>query len=418
MSVKELMNEIGINAVKASETIKNLSTEKKNALLIKIANCIKEDKQKIIESNKKDISNAEGKLDVPMMDRLMLDENRVESIINSVKEITNLEDPVGKMINSNTRPNGMVVEKISVPLGVIGIIYESRPNVTVDASVLCLKAGNVVILRGGKESYHSNLKLVESMRRALDEEGVDKNIIQFIETTDRAAVDIMLSEMMEYIDVVIPRGGKGLVKKVQEKARVPVIGHLDGICHVYVDAESNIETATSVIKNSKLRRTGICGAAETLLINQNCINTHLPKIIEALELGGCEIRGDNLCKEYFPDILLASEEDWKTEYLDAIISIRIVKDVYEAIRHIENYGSRHTESIITENSHNAELFLNTVGSAIVMHNASTQFADGGEFGLGAEIGIATGKLHARGPVGLEGLTTYKYIVRGNGQIRA
>jgi len=304
-----------------------------------------------------------------------------------------------------------------VPLGVVGIIYESRPNVTVDASILCLKSGNSVILRGGSESFNSNLQLVKSMQKACNNIGLDKNIIQFIETTDRSAVDYMLSKMSDYIDVVVPRGGKGLVKKVQESAKIPVIGHLDGICHIYVDESSDPSTASKIVTNAKLRRTSICGAAETVLIDEKCLDSHLPKIINDLKSGGCEIRGDKRCKEKFNEVILASDDDWKTEYLDAIISIRVVNGVEDAIDHIEKYGSGHTESIVSENKDNVEQFLNSVGSAIVMHNTSTQFADGGEFGLGAEIGIATGKLHARGPVGLEGLTTYKYIVRGNGQIR-
>ena len=311
----------------------------------------------------------------------------------------------------------MVVERISVPLGVIGIIYESRPNVTVDATVLCMKAGNSVILRGGSECFNTNTALVNSMRNAFKLNSFNENIIQYIETTDRAAVDFMLAEMTNFIDVIVPRGGKGLVKKVQDTAKIPVIGHLDGICHVYVDKSSKPSEASKIVENAKLRRTGICGAAETLLVDRDCVDTHLPEIIKLLSDGGCEIRGDEICKEKFPNIKIATEEDWKTEYLDSIISIKIVNGIDDALDHISKYSSGHTESIISENRSNIEKFLNSVESAIVMHNASTQFADGGEFGLGAEIGIATGKLHARGPVGLEGLTTYKYVVRGSGQIR-
>ena len=417
MSIDQQMKDIGKKSIKASEEIKQMSTETKNNLLLKIAGQLEKDKQLIIIANQKDLSNAKSSISSSMIDRLMLNEERIESIINSVNQVVKLHDPTGIIINSNTRPNGMIVERISVPLGVIGIIYESRPNVTVDASVLCLKAGNSVILRGGKESYFSNLQLVNSMQMAIEELGLDKNIIQFIETTDRTAVDIMLSDMVDYIDVVIPRGGKGLVKKVQEKARVPVIGHLDGICHLYIDEFADIDKAVAISENSKLRRTGICGAAETLLIHKKCINTHLPHIVEKLKSGGCEIRVDEECQKLFPEALLAIEEDWQTEYLEAKISIKVVDDLYHAIQHIKFYGSKHTESIITENSNNAEIFLDQVDSAIVMHNTSTQFADGEEFGLGAEIGIATGKIHARGPVGLDGLTTYKYIVKGNGQTR-
>ena len=417
MNIIDSLNDIGRKSLVASNQVKNFTSEEKNNLLIKIAEKINSDKELILNANQKDISIASETIDKAMLDRLALNSDRVDSIINSINDIVLLEDPINKVINKNERPNGMLVERVSVPLGVIGIIYESRPNVTIDASVLCLKAGNSVILRGGKESYYSNLQLVTSARNALEESNYDKNIIQFIETTDRDAVDYMLSEMSQYIDVIIPRGGKGLVKKVQDKAKIPVIGHLDGICHVYVDEFADKDKAEQVVNNSKLRRTGICGAAETLLVHKDCIDSHLPSIINILESGGCEIRGDEMITKNYPDLIKANEDDWKTEYLDSIISIKIVEDVNDAINHITKYGSNHTESIITENKENAELFLNHVGSAIVMHNTSTQFADGGEFGLGAEIGIATGKLHARGPVGLEGLTTYKYKVRGDGQIR-
>ena len=417
MNINDSLNDIGKKSLIASNQVKNFTSEEKNNLLMKIAEKINLDKELILSANKKDISIASESIDKAMLDRLALNPDRVESIIKSINDIVLLEDPINKIINKNKRPNGMLVERVSVPLGVIGIIYESRPNVTIDASVLCLKAGNSVILRGGKESYYSNLQLVTSARNALEESNYDKNIIQFIETTDRDAVDYMLSEMSQYIDVIIPRGGKGLVKKVQDKAKVPVIGHLDGICHVYVDEFADKDKAEQIVNNSKLRRTGICGAAETLLVHKNCIDSHLPNIINILISGGCEVRVDEIITKKYPDLIKASEDDWNTEYLDSIISIRIVENVNDAIQHIAKYGSNHTESILTENSENAELFLNHVGSAIVMHNTSTQFADGGEFGLGAEIGIATGKLHARGPVGLEGLTTYKYKVRGDGQIR-
>ena len=417
MSINEELNNIGKKSLIASDQVKNFTSDEKNNLLIKISEQINLDRDLILEANKKDISIATESIDKAMLDRLALNSERVDSIIKSIEDIVSLEDPINKVLNKNERPNGMVVERISVPLGVIGIIYESRPNVTIDASVLCLKAGNSVILRGGKESYYSNLQLANSARNALREAGYDENIIQFIETINRDAVDYMLSEMGQYIDVIIPRGGKGLVKKVQDKAKIPVIGHLDGICHVYVDEYADKDKAEQLVNNSKLRRTGICGAAETLLIHKNCVESHMPNILNLLKNGGCEIRGDETVIENFPDLAKANEDDWKTEYLDSIISVKVVKNVNEAIEHIAKYGSNHTESIITEDINNAELFLNHVRSAIVMHNTSTQFADGGEFGLGAEIGIATGKLHARGPVGLEGLTTYKYKVRGNGQIR-
>jgi len=417
MNIEKYLNQLGENSVIASNKIKSLTLDEKNALLESISKSIIEDRSDIIKANDKDVSEAQEKLSKSMIDRLQLNEERIDGIIQSIETVISLPDPIGNILFTNTRPNGMKVERVSVPLGVVGIIYESRPNVTVDASILCLKSGNSVILRGGSESFNSNLQLVKSMQKACSNIGLDKNIIQFIETTDRSAVDYMLSKMSDYIDVVVPRGGKGLVKKVQESAKIPVIGHLDGICHIYVDESSDPTTASKIVTNAKLRRTSICGAAETVLIDEKCIDSHLPKIINDLKSGGCEIRGDERCKEKFNEVILASDDDWKTEYLDAIISIRVVNGVEDAIDHIEKYGSGHTESIVSENKDNVEQFLNSVGSAIVMHNASTQFADGGEFGLGAEIGIATGKLHARGPVGLEGLTTYKYIVRGNGQIR-
>ena len=417
MNIETYLNQLGENSVIASNKIKSLTLDEKNSLLESISKSIIEDRSDIIKANDKDIIEAQEKLSKSMIDRLQLNEERIDGIIQSIETVISLPDPIGNILFTNTRPNGMKVERVSVPLGVVGIIYESRPNVTVDASILCLKSGNSVILRGGSESFNSNLQLVKSMQKACGNIGLDKNIIQFIETTDRSAVDYMLSKMSDYIDVVVPRGGKGLVKKVQESAKIPVIGHLDGICHIYVDESSDPSTASNIVTNAKLRRTSICGAAETVLIDEKCLNSHLPKIINDLKSGGCEIRGDERCKEKFNEVILASDDDWKTEYLDAIISIRVVNGVEDAIDHIEKYGSGHTESIVSENKDNVEQFLNSVGSAIVMHNTSTQFADGGEFGLGAEIGIATGKLHARGPVGLEGLTTYKYIVRGNGQIR-
>ena len=417
MNIEKYLNQLGENSVASSNKIKSLTLDEKNSLLESISKCIIEDRSEIIKANNKDVEEAKEKLSKSMIDRLQLNDERIDGIIQSIKTVISLPDPIGNILFTNTRPNGMKVERVSVPLGVVGIIYESRPNVTVDASILCLKSGNSVILRGGSESFNSNLQLVKSMQRACCNIGLDKNTIQFIETTDRSAVDYMLSKMSDYIDVVVPRGGKGLVKKVQESAKIPVIGHLDGICHIYVDESSDPETASKIVTNAKLRRTSICGAAETVLIDEKCIDSHLPKIINDLKSGGCEIRGDEKCKEKFNEVTLASDDDWKTEYLDAIISIKIVNGVEAAINHIEKYGSGHTESIVSESKDSVEKFLNSVGSAIVMHNASTQFADGGEFGLGAEIGIATGKLHARGPVGLEGLTTYKYIVRGNGQIR-
>jgi len=418
MIISDYMTKVGQQSVKASAELKSLSTKAKDNLLLSIAENIRNEKDKIITANNEDLNLAKkNKMPKAMLNRLMLDSDRIEGIAKSVEEIVKLPDPIGKNLYETERPNGLIINRISVPLGVIGIIYESRPNVTVDASVLCIKAGNVVILRGGSESFNSNACLTSVIQSALIKNNLDKDIVQCVETTDRAAVDYMLAEMSDTIDVIIPRGGKGLVKKVQDKAKVPVIGHLEGICHIYVNKSANLNTAIQVIHNAKLRRTEICGAAETLLIDREYAKDNLDKIITNLYEGGCEIRGDIFSKEIDSRILLADEKDWSTEYLDAIISIKLVENIDEAIDHIAKYGSGHTESIIAENKNVADKFLSLVDSAIVMHNASTQFADGGEFGLGAEIGISTGRLHARGPVGLEGLTTYKYIVKGNGQIR-
>ncbi len=418
MIISDYMTKVGQQSVKASTVLKSLSTKTKDNLLLSIAENIRNEKDKIITANQKDLNLAQkNKMPKAMLNRLMLDNDRIESIAKSVEEIVKLPDPIGKNLYETERPNGLIINRISVPLGVIGIIYESRPNVTVDASVLCIKAGNVAILRGGSESFNSNACLTSVIQSALIKNNLDKDIVQCVETTDRAAVDYMLAEMGDTIDVIIPRGGKGLVKKVQDTAKIPVIGHLEGICHIYVNKSANLNTAIQVIHNAKLRRTEICGAAETLLIDREYAKDNLGKIITNLNEGGCEIRGDIFSKKIDSRILLADEKDWSTEYLDAIISIKLVDNIDEAIDHITKYGSGHTESIIAENKDVADKFLSLVDSAIVMHNASTQFADGGEFGLGAEIGISTGRLHARGPVGLEGLTTYKYIVKGNGQIR-
>ena len=418
MIISDYMTKVGQQSVKASAELKSLSTKAKDNLLLSIAENIRNEKDKIITANNEDLNLAKkNKMPKAMLNRLMLDSDRIEGIAKSVEEIVKLPDPIGKNLYETERPNGLIINRISVPLGVIGIIYESRPNVTVDASVLCIKAGNVVILRGGSESFNSNACLTNVIQSALIKNNLDKDIVQCIETTDRAAVDYMLAEMGDTIDVIIPRGGKGLVKKVQDTAKIPVIGHLEGICHIYVNKSANLNTAIQVIHNAKLRRTEICGAAETLLIDREYAKDNLGKIITNLNEGGCEIRGDIFSKEIDSRILLADEKDWSTEYLDAIISIKLVDNIDEAIDHITKYGSGHTESIIAENKDVADKFLSLVDSSIVMHNASTQFADGGEFGLGAEIGISTGRLHARGPVGLEGLTTYKYIVKGNGQIR-
>ncbi|MFO1426126.1 MAG: glutamate-5-semialdehyde dehydrogenase [Steroidobacteraceae bacterium] len=333
-------------------------------------------------------------------------------------EIAALPDPVGTVIGEWTRPNGLVIARVRVPLGVVGIIYESRPNVTADAGALCLKSGNPVILRGGSESQHSSAAIHRCLLAGLEAAGLPAACIQLVPTTDRAAVGYMLAGMTDYIDVVVPRGGKSLVKRVQDEARVPVIGHLEGNCHVYVDRDADLRMAIEIVRNAKLRRTGVCGAAETLLVDRAAVMTHLRPLVADLLAAGCEVRGDTTVQHADPHrVLKASEDDWYTEYLDAIIAARVVDGVEGAMAHIAKYGSAHTESIVTENAATAERFLAGVDSAIVLHNASTQFADGGEFGMGAEIGISTDRFHARGPVGLEQLTSYKYVVRGRGQTR-
>ncbi len=352
-----------------------------------------------------------------MLDRLMLDDVRIEAMATGLEAISELPDPVGKILAEWERPNGLVIQRIAVPLGVIGIIYESRPNVTADAAALCLKSGNAVILRGGSESFNSSYAIYECMREGLAITGINTDGIQMVPTRDRDAVGFLLSSMAEWVDVVVPRGGRNLIKRVQEEARVPVIGHLEGICHVYLHASADASIARDVVLNAKMRRTGICGAAETVLVDAAVAEQLLPDVCKALIDAGCEIRGDQAVLKIVAEAIPATAEDWSTEYLDAIVSIRIVEGIDAAINHIATYGSGHTESIIASYAGAADEFLRTVDSAIVLHNASTQFADGGEFGMGAEIGIATGRVHARGPVGAEQLTSYKYVVRGTGQVR-
>jgi len=362
-------------------------------------------------------SGEESGMTASFLDRLMLDEARVRSIIDGVRAIAELPDPVGSIIAEWDRPNGLHIERVRTPLGVIGVIYESRPNVTADAAGLCLKSGNAVILRGGTESFRSNQVIYKCIHDGLEQAGIDPAAAQIVSTSDRAAVGYMLSSMVDSIDVVVPRGGKGLIKRVQDEARVPVIGHLEGICHVYVHRSADAAMAESIVLNAKMRRTGICGAAETLLIDREASERLLPGIIAALTDAGCIVKGDPEVLALCADAVPASEEDWSTEYLDAVISCRIVDGVEAAIEHIGHYGSGHTESIVADDDEAAGKFLAEVDSAIVLHNASTQFADGAEFGMGAEIGIATGRIHARGPVGAEQLTSYKYVVRGDGQVR-
>ena len=410
------INQLGVNAKKASSILSNIDNDTKNNALNNLKKDLKIYSSEIIKINKKDIETAQKmKLSSSMIDRLTLNEDRINGMINSLNEIINLDDPVGIILSEWDRPNGLHIKKISVPIGVIGIIYESRPNVTVDASAIAIKAGNAVILRGGKDSFFSSQKLGEIINDSFFKAGLPKNSVQMVPIPDRSAVDEML-KLNSYIDVIIPRGGKSLIQNIKEKSSIPVIKHLDGICHVYVDKDANIEIAKKVIFNSKMRRPGICGAAETLLIDESISNTALDLLTQLVE-NNCEIRGDEYIESLNEKFNKASEKDWETEYLDKIISVKIVKGVDNAIKHINKFSSGHTESIITENKKTFEIFYNNINSAIILQNASTQFADGGEFGFGAEIGISTDKLHVRGPVGSQHLTSFKYVIQGNGQVR-
>ena len=415
--IKTILKKIGKNSIISQKEIASAAHEKRNAVLKLSSEIISKNTNKIIEANKEDLllANKAG-LKESYIDRLLLDSKRISAISESLISISTLPDPLSGKITKWERPNGLVISKQPTPLGVLGIIYESRPNVTVDAAALCIKSGNSVILRCGSDSYNSCYILSELIRDALKQCNLSKDIIQLIPSKDRDAVDYML-KMSNVIDVIIPRGGKSLVEKVQKNARVPVFSHLEGICHIYVDQFAELEKSCSVVINGKMRRTGICGATETLLVNEHIAKKFLPKICSELNEKGCKIVGDEVTKSIVPYIDLAIEEDWSTEYLAPKISIKVVGDVYDAIEHIQKFGTQHTDAIMTENEEIAKVFTNAVDSAIVLVNASTQFADGGEFGLGAEIGISTGKLHARGPVGAAQLTSFKYVVHGNGQIR-
>ncbi|MCH9006052.1 MAG: glutamate-5-semialdehyde dehydrogenase [Proteobacteria bacterium] len=412
------MTSLGVAARTAAAELATSSTQQRESALISAAASLRLNAPKILAANKTDMLAARGRdLSASMLDRLMLDAERIEAMAAGLEAISELPDPVGKVIAEWDRPNGLNIQRVSVPLGVIGIIYESRPNVTADAAGLCLRSGNAVILRGGSESYRSNHEIYACMRDGLVAAGITVDSVQMVPTRDRDAVGFLLSSMATWVDVVIPRGGKGLIKRVQEEARVPVIGHLEGICHVYLHASADPEIARDVVLNAKMRRTGVCGAAETILVDRSVAQQLLPDVCRALTTAGCEIRGDAAVMELVAEATQATADDWTTEYLDAIVSIRVVDDIAAAINHIASYGSGHTESIIASDSDAAEQFFRDVDSAIVLQNASTQFADGAEFGMGAEIGIATGRVHARGPVGAEQLTSYKYIVRGTGQVR-
>ena len=416
--LKEKLFLMGENARKASQTLTLVNSKIKNNALEAMAADIETNKEIILEANIKDIENAKANnISKSFLDRLILNDERIQSISNGLREIIKIEDPVGQIMSEWNRPNGLNIERVRTPLGVIGVIYESRPNVTADAGALCLKAGNAVILRGGSESYYSSNAIYNSLKNGLVKTGLPEYSIQIIPTTDRDAVGYLLSGLDDTIDVVVPRGGKSLVERVQNEAKIPVFGHLEGICHIYIDEDADIKKAEEITVNAKMRRTGICGAAETLLIDKKNAEIVLPRIAKALKDMGCELRGCDNSLKIIGDMKPAQKSDWSTEYLDAIISIKIVNGIRGAIDHINSYSTSHTDSIITENNNTANIFLKEIDSAIVMHNTSTQFADGGEFGMGAEIGIATGRFHARGPVGVEQLTSFKYVVRGSGQVR-
>ena len=413
----EYVKFINKQSKEAFKIISGSSSSDRNLSIFNTSNIIKKNRLEILEANNIDIKNAKAKkLSDAFIDRLILNDARINEIISGLEQISYMNDPVGIELSRWQQPNGLDISRISVPLGVIGIIYESRPNVTIDAGSLCIKAGNSVILRGGSDSINTSKVLVRCLREGLVSANLPENAVQMIENTDREAVTIMLQSAGE-IDVIIPRGGKSLVEKIQQEARVPVFAHLEGICHLYVDKDANIDKATKIILNSKMRRTGICGALETLLVDKEISNQAIPIFIEELARAGCHLKGDEETVKIDNSIELALETDWKTEYLEAILAIKIVDGITGAINHINKYSSNHTESIITENKNTAEIFLSTIDSAIVMHNTSTQFADGGQFGMGAEIGISTGRIHARGPVGANQLTSFKYIVRGKDQIR-
>lgn len=412
-----LMNRMGAAAKAAARVLATAPTAQKNAALKAAAVALRSNEQKILAANAEDMAAGKAKgLTAALLDRLMLDGRRIAAIAQGLEEIAALADPVGGVIAAWTRPNGLKFERVRTPLGVIGVIYESRPNVTADAGGLCLKAGNACILRGGSESFQSSMAIHACLAEGLTAAGLPEAAIQLVPTTDRAMVGAMLAAA-NWLDVIVPRGGKSLVARVQSDSRVPVFAHLEGNCHVYVEASAPLDMALSIVKNAKLRRTGVCGAAETLLVERAAVATHLAPLVTMLLEAGCEVRGDAETQKVDARVTPATEEDWATEYLDAIIAVRVVADLDAAIEHIATHGSSHTEAILTETADHAAQFMNRLDSAILLHNASTQFADGGEFGFGAEIGIATGKMHARGPVGVEQLTTFKYRVHGNGQIR-
>jgi glutamate-5-semialdehyde dehydrogenase len=416
--IDALMDTIGRNARAAARPLSIASAEQKNRALEVMAAEILANRDAILAANALDLANAkESGVAASFLDRLTLTPERIEGIAAAIRDIAGLKDPVGDVIAEWDRPNGLHIERVRTPLGVIGVIYESRPNVTADAGALCLKAGNAVILRGGSDSVNSSQAIHSCLVAGLKAAGLPEHAIQYVPVTDRAAVGAMLSGLGGAIDVIVPRGGKSLVARVQSEARVPVFAHLEGLCHVYVDKSARLEMARDIVLNAKMRRTGVCGSAETLLIDRAAADTHLAPLVEGLLAAGCEVRATDEIRARIPNLVPATEADWSTEYLDAIISVSLVDGISGAIEHINRWSSAHTEAVIADDPDVVERFFTEIDSAILLHNASTQFADGGEFGMGGEIGIATGKMHARGPVGVEQLTSFKYRVRGTGQVR-
>src|SRR4051794_8619792 len=417
-SVAEVLHETGRRARRAARRLATARAQEKNRALTAMAQALRAAAAAILDANRADLAEARRKGQTPaFLDRLTLDEARIEAMAAGVESIAALPDPVGRVLARFERPNGLVIERVATPLGVVGVIFESRPNVTADAGALCLKAGNAAILRSGSDSLRTAQAIAAAIGKGVAQAGLPSDAIQLVQTSDRAAVGAMLAGLDGALDVIVPRGGKSLVARVQAEARVPVFAHLEGLCHVYVHAAAELEMAKRIVLNAKMRRTGVCGAAETLLVDRACAGTHLRPLIAMLIEAGCEVRGDAAVQAADGRVKAAGEEDWRTEYLDAVIAARVVDGLDAAIAHIEAYGSHHTDAIVTEDAAAAERFLAEVDSAIVLHNASTQFADGGEFGFGAEIGIATGRMHARGPVGVEQLTSFKYRVHGAGQTR-
>jgi glutamate-5-semialdehyde dehydrogenase len=415
LSIAEQMKQLGAAARDAATALARADAATKTQALQRAAQAIRDQASSILDANRRDMAAAKD-LSGAMSDRLMLNDQRVAAMAKGLDEVAALPDPIGTELARWTRPNGLDIARVRVPLGVIGIIYESRPNVTADAGGLCLRSGNAAILRGGSESFHSSHAIAASLQQGIASAGLPAASVQLVPTIDRAAVGMMLT-MPEYIDIIVPRGGKSLIERVQRESRIPVIAHLDGNCHVFIERHADLDKAQKIVLNAKLRRTGVCGATETLLVDRAIADTALPPILAALHQAGCEIRGDETVQRLDAQAIPATEQDWFTEYLDAILAVRVVDDVAAAIAHINHYGSHHTDAIVTEDKRVAERFLDEVDSAIVLENASTQFADGGEFGMGAEIGISTGRMPPRGPVGAEQLTSFKYVVRGNGQVR-